>query len=717
MFDNYGIEIAQIFKKAEKIRKDLKHPYVGSEHLLLALLSEENDVSRVLKTYGLNYANFEKELVNIVGKSNKETDFVLYTPLLRRIIQEATTDAKENNGGKVSERHLFLAMLEEGEGIAIRIMIGLDIDIDSIYDELKFSLVGSHNEKLTIYQVGNNLNKTVSQSERTIGREDEIASVIEALLRKKKSNPLLIGKAGVGKTAIVEELARRINSGLVPKELLNKTIVMLEMGSLVSGTKYRGEFEERLTKIIKEIMENQNIILFIDEIHTMINAGGAEGAINAADILKPYLARGDIKCIGATTTEEYYKTIYKDKALDRRFYAILVEEPDKNKTEEILRGIKKEYEKHHHITISDENIKDLVDLADQYLKTKSNPDKTIDLLDMLCASIKVKNAPYIELERLNIALEKIKKNKEQAFLKQDYDLATKYKEEENNLINEIKKMTNDESTCITKRDILEIIEKKTNIPILEDKKNLFLQLKNNLKKHIIGQDQAIQQILKNLWFKFNHDIKTMSLLLNGPSGVGKTETVKWIAKSLKTNFIRLDMSEYNLDTAVNRLIGVSAGYVGYEDSFIFRSVLDNPYSIILVDEIEKAHPRVLNLFLQILDEGFITTAQGEKIDFTHTIIFMTSNIVDSNNVGFINSKSSSLNEIFSKEFLGRFSDVITFTSLSEDILKEYTKKNLINKKINFESLKKEAECEKYGLRNLKNLILKYNNEIELEIPL
>ena len=717
MFDNYGIEIAQIFKKAEKIRKDLKHPYVGSEHLLLALLSEENDVSRVLKTYGLNYANFEKELVNIVGKSNKETDFVLYTPLLRRIIQEATTDAKENNGGKVSERHLFLAMLEEGEGIAIRIMIGLDIDIDSIYDELKFSLVGSHNEKLTIYQVGNNLNKTVSQSEKTIGREDEIASVIEALLRKKKSNPLLIGKAGVGKTAIVEELARRINSGLVPKELLNKTIVMLEMGSLVSGTKYRGEFEERLTKIIKEIMENQNIILFIDEIHTMINAGGAEGAINAADILKPYLARGDIKCIGATTTEEYYKTIYKDKALDRRFYAILVEEPDKNKTEEILRGIKKEYEKHHHITISDENIKDLVDLADQYLKTKSNPDKTIDLLDMLCASIKVKNAPYIELERLNIALEKIKKNKEQAFLKQDYDLATKYKEEENNLINEIKKMTNDESTCITKRDILEIIEKKTNIPILEDKKNLFLQLKNNLKKHIIGQDQAIQQILKNLWFKFNHDIKTMSLLLNGPSGVGKTETVKWIAKSLKTNFIRLDMSEYNLDTAVNRLIGVSAGYVGYEDSFIFRSVLDNPYSIILVDEIEKAHPRVLNLFLQILDEGFITTAQGEKIDFTHTIIFMTSNIVDSNNVGFINSKASSLNEIFSKEFLGRFSDVITFTPLSEDILKEYTKKNLINKKINFESLKKEAECEKYGLRNLKNLILKYNNEIELEIPL
>ncbi len=717
MFDNYGIEIAQIFKKAEKIRKDLKHPYVGSEHLLLAILSEDNEVSRTLKTYGLNYTNFEKELVSIVGKSNKDTDFVLYTPLLRRIIENATVDAKENNGGKVNERHLFLAMLEEGEGIAIRIMIGLDIDIDSIYDELKFSLIGNYNEKLTIYQIGNNLNKNVSQKEKTIGREEEISSVIEALLRKKKSNPLLIGKAGVGKTAIVEELARRINKGLVPNELLNKTIVMLEMGSLVSGTKYRGEFEERLTKIIKEVIDNKNIILFIDEIHTMINAGGAEGAINASDILKPYLARGDIKCIGATTTEEYYKTIYKDKALDRRFYAIQVEEPDKEKTEEILKGIKKEYEEHHHITISDENIKDLVKYADIYLKTKSNPDKTIDLLDMICASVKVKNASFIELERLNTSLEKIKKNKEEAFLKKDYDLATKYKEEENLLLKEINQITKKKKTSITKKDILEVIEKKTNIPILKDKKEIFLQIKNNLEKQIIGQPDAIKQILKNIWLKLTDDSKVLSILLNGPSGVGKTESIKQIAKGIKTNFIRLDMSEYNLDTSVNRLIGVSAGYVGYDDAYIFRSILDNPYSIILVDEIEKAHPRVLNLFLQILDEGFVTTAQGEKIDFTHTMIFMTSNIVDTNNVGFIKGNSSSLNETFAKEFLGRFSDIITFNSLSDNVLKDYIKKNLTNKKIDFDKLKKEAECEKYGLRNLKKLILKYNNEIELEIPL
>ena len=400
MFDNYGIEIAGIFKKAEKLRKSLKHPYVGSEHLLLAILERENEVSKKLRLYGLTFDIFKNELINVVGKSNKDTDFILYTPLLKRIIENATNDASENNKGKVTERHLFIAMLEEGEGIAIRIMLSLDLDLDSIYEDLKFSLVGNKNSKLEIMEIGINLNKNVNEGETVIGREEEINLVIESLLRKKKSNPLLIGRAGVGKTAIVEELARRINKKLVPNELLNKTIVMLEMGSLVSGTKYRGEFEERLTKIIKEVIEDQNIILFIDEIHTMLNAGGAEGAINASDILKPYLARGDIKCIGATTTEEYYNSIYKDKALERRFYSIQIEEPDKEKTEHILLGIKEEYEAHHHLKISEENIKDIVELADKYIKNKSNPDKSIDLLDMVCARQKLKGLSFKELDKL-----------------------------------------------------------------------------------------------------------------------------------------------------------------------------------------------------------------------------------------------------------------------------------------------------------------------------
>lgn len=718
MFDNYGIEIAEIFKKAEKIRKSLKHPYVGSEHLLLAILNNENDISKKLKFYGLTFDIFKSELMSIVGASNKDTDFVLYTPLLKRIIENATNDAVENNGGKVTERHLFLAMLEEGEGIAIRIMLGLNIDLDSIYEEIKFSLVGNKNNKLEVLEIGNNLNKNVDENEIAVGREEEISLVIEALLRKKKSNPLLIGHAGVGKTAIVEELARRINKGLVPHELLGKTIVMLEMGSLVSGTKYRGEFEERLTKIIKEVMESGNIILFIDEIHTMINAGGAEGAINAADILKPYLARGDIKCIGATTTEEYYNSIYKDKALERRFYAIQVSEPSLEKTKEILLGVKEEYERHHDLTITDENITDIVELANKYIRVKSNPDKSIDLLDMICARQKIKGISFKELDTLNRKLESLKKEKREAIKNNDYDIATRCKEQENLLCLQIEKLSKTTKNTITKQDILETLEKKTNIPILENKKELFLQLKNNLERNILGQNKAIQKILKNIWMKLNESTKPLALLLNGPSGVGKTETVKWISKSIKkSNLIRLDMSEYNLDTSINKLIGVSAGYVGYEDSFIFRSVLDNPYSIVLVDEIEKAHPRVLNLFLQIMDEGFVTSAKGEKIDFTNTMIFMTSNVVSNKSVGYMNKENNSLQEFFSKEFLGRFTDVITFETLPDAILKEYTKKNLNNKNVKFDKLKKEAECDKYGLRNLKNLIQKYNSELDIEIPL
>lgn len=716
MFENYGIEVAQIFKKAEKVRKSLKHPYVGSEHLLLALLDSENEVSKKLKVYGLTYTIFKNELVNQVGKSTKDVDFVLYTPLLKRIIETANSDAAENNNGKVSERHLFLAMLEEGEGIAIRIMIGLNIDLDSVYEELKFSLVGDKNNKLEVMEIGTNLNKYVDSNEIVIGREEEISLVIESLLRKKKSNPLLIGKAGVGKTAIVEELARRINACLVPHELLGKTIVMLEMGALVSGTKYRGEFEERLTRIIKEVIDNQNIILFIDEIHTVMNAGGAEGAINASDILKPYLARGDIKCIGATTMDEYYNSIYKDKAMERRFLTIQISEPDINKTEEILLGVKTQYEHHHNIMISDENIKDIVFYTDKYIKTKSNPDKSIDLLDMICASKKVSGISYLELDELQKKLEKVRKDKQKAIRKNDYELATNLKTEENRILLKIDKKMKVKARTITKKDILHTLEKKTNIPLLENKKEVYNKIKSNLQKYILGQNKAIERILKNVWLKINDSKKPLAILLNGPSGVGKTETVKWIAKSIKkNNFLRLDMSEYNQDISVNRLVGVSAGYVGYDDAYLFRSVLDNPYSIILVDEIEKAHPRVLNLFLQIMDDGFVTSAKGEKIDFSQTMIFMTSNVVGNDSVGFNHQKKSDLQEYFSKEFLGRFTDIVSFDALDDDVLEGYTKKHLTNKRIKFSEIKKEAECEKYGLRNLKHLIEKYNQEMEFSM--
>ncbi len=718
MFENYGIEIAALFRKAEVFKENLKHPYVGSEHLLLAILDEDNKVSDILRTYNLTFQKFKDELIKVVGMSKKDNNFILYTPLLKRIIENATNDAMDNNSGQVTVNHLFLALLEEGEGIAIRIMLGMGVDLDNLYDEFKTSLVRNRDQKLEIYEIGNNLNKAVNNEERVIGREEELDLLIETLLRKKKSNPLLIGKAGVGKTSIVEELARRINKGIVPSELLDKTIVMLEMGSLISGTKYRGEFEERLTKIIKEVIENKNIILFIDEIHTMINAGGAEGAINASDILKPYLARGDIKCIGATTVDEYYQSIFKDKALERRFFTIQIEEPDLNKTKDILLGIKKDYETHHDIQISEQNITDIVRLTNQYIKQKSNPDKSIELLDMVCASKKINGVSLQNIYDLNNKIKEIKHKKDNYIYNDDYENASLCKKEENRLLKKLKGLKNKNQSTISYEDILTIVEKKTKIPLLKNKEKMFTTLKNNLKTKIFGQDKAIDLILKNVWIKLNKDGKPLSLLLLGPSGVGKTESVKVIADSIfNGNLIRLDMSEFNLDTSVNKLIGVSAGYIGYNDAYIFRKIIDNPYSIILVDELEKAHPRVLNLFLQILDEGFVTNAMGEKIDFTNTMIFMTSNVINKKNVGFISHDCDNLTEVFSKEFLGRFNDIIFYKSLDSDLLKNYVSNNLKNKKISVESVLEEAECDKYGLRNLKNLINKYNSELDIEILL
>ncbi len=715
MFNNYGLEITKLFKEAENFRKELKHPYVGSEHLLLAILNNENEISKKLKIYGVTFERFKDELIKTVGTSSKDTDFILYTPLLKRIIENATNDALEQNHKQVTVRHLFLAMLEEGEGIAIRLLIGMNIDLDELYDNLKISLIHKKDEKLELMEIGTYLNKTVKNDEIVYGREEELKLVIETLLRKKKSNPLLLGKAGVGKTAIVEELARRINQGLVPEELLNKKIIMLEMGALVSGTKYRGEFEERLTKIIKEILEDKNIILFIDELHTIINAGGAEGAINASDILKPYLARGEIKVIGATTNDEYYKTIYKDKALERRFLTIQVAEPDLDKTIQILNKIKPEYESHHKIKISEKNIQTIVHLADKYITNKSNPDKSIDLLDMVCSTKKIKEVDFEQINNLNLKLKEIEKEKQQCIIADDYENASICKNQENQLKFQITDLQLYKNAEITYQDILEVVEKKANVPLLENKKEIFNNIKKALK-NILGQDKALSLVLKNIWLKLNNMDKPLSLLLVGPSGVGKTETVKKIYEAIpNSNFIRLDMSEYNQDIAINKLIGVSAGYVGYEDSYVFRSVIDNPYTIILVDEIEKAHPRVLNLFLQIMDEGFVTNAKGEKINFNNAMIFMTSNVVNENKVGFVTSKKDNLKNYFTKEFMGRFSDVISYEELKDDILLGYIEDQLTNKNVNKEELIKEANCKEYGLRNLKNLINKYNNEIDIEI--
>ena len=684
MYNNYSLEVKRIFKDAERIAIDLNHPYIGTEHLLLSLIKNDDKIKSILLKYDLTYDEFLEELLLVVGTSENKKCTCIYTPLLKRVIKTADEISKSKN---IEPIHLLEAILEEGEGIAIRIIISMGIDIDKLYDEIK-KKHKKGNTKLELYNIGKDMSK-IDSDDILVGREKELSLIIETLLRKNKNNPLLIGSAGVGKSAIIEELARRINKGNVPNKLKDKKIVSLEMSSLVAGTKYRGEFEEKLNKIIKEIEENPEIIIFIDEIHTMANAGGAEGAINASDILKPYLARGKVKIIGATTTNEYNKFIAKDKALSRRFEIIKINEPTIKETENILSKIRPSFEKHYNIKITDENIKNIVSLTDKYILDRFNPDKSIDLLDSVCAMKEVESTKEKDISKLKEKLLNIVKKKESMVKKNDFDEALKYRSMEIKLQEKIDKEEN-MPIKITEKDIKVILERKNNIPFIE---NNFKDLENNLLNNIIGQKEAIREIINAL--KQKEEDLPVSILLTGSTGVGKTKTVKEIAKYLDIPLIRLDLSEYNESVSITRLIGSSAGYIGYDDENIFEKIRMNPHSIILLDELEKAHPNVINLFLQILDEGYVTNSKGEKIDFKNTYIFMTSNAEVNQKIGFMKGKGN-YQDSFSKEFLARITAKINYNNITEEMIKEYLDK----KGIEDYSLVKDFDYENQGFRGL-----------------
>ena len=690
MFESFGFEISKLFKDAETIRYDLRHPYVGSEHLLLSILKNNNEVSKELRKYNVTYSNFKKELVKIVGSASIPSQLNLYTPLLKRVIENATYDAKEENS-QVTIRHLFLAMLEEGEGIALRILLLMDVDLEKIYNQFKKNKTGEI--KLDF---GTLLNATVSKDETVVCREREINKVIETLLRHKKNNPLLVGKAGVGKTAIVEELARRINNKQIPEKLENAKIIMLEMGSLVSGTKYRGEFEEKLTKIIDKATENSNIILFIDEIHSMVNAGAADGAVSAADILKPYLARGNIKVIGATTINEYNKYFLKDKALTRRFEKIVIDEPSLEETKQILYNVKKEYEKYHNIKITSKNIEDIVKYANIYIHDKCNPDKSIELLDSICAKVKLKERRTIYLndniDKLNTILEKKKiyiKNNE-------FDKAIKCKTIENNLKEDLHLHNNDSRNKITSEDILNVIEEKTKIPLVNI--NEEKEISNKLSKKLVGQENAINQIKLCL---NNNENKVKSMLFYGTSGIGKTMAAKIIGENY--NLIKLDMAEYSKETSISKLIGVEPGYSGYDTSYIFEQIREKPHSLIILDEIEKAHPKVLNLFLNILEDGSLLDSHNELVNFNNCLIIATGNMKAKKTLGFGKSKNN-FEDILPKELISRFNQLIEFKTLEYNDIYKYIKSNYnFNEEI-IKNIILESDYVNYGLRNINNLI-------------
>jgi len=740
MFSNFEEEARKVLIVAKGEMRSLNHPYVSSEHLLLAILKGDNEITDKLKEYDLDYKTFKSEIIKIIGKGSKPSEFFLYTPLLKRIIENASLDAKENNNGTVTVNHLFAGLLEEGEGVAIRILIGMDIDIDELYNEFTFKLINKKgNKKLLLEDLGVDLNKKALNGELdpVTGRDKEIKRVLEILSRRTKNNPLLIGEAGVGKTAIVEELARMIVSGDVPISLKNKRIISLDMGACVAGTKYRGEFEERMNKILKEIEENDDIILFIDEVHTLVGAGGAEGAIDASNIFKPALARGKLRCIGATTTEEYKKYIEKDSALARRFQKLTIEAPTKETTKDILLNLKDIYEAYHNVTIENNIIDLIIELSEKYIYNRNEPDKSIDILDEVCAKTSLKESKNMELyKEYNKKLKNIISSKKEAIINNDFLKASEYKNEEFKLMNEINNLEltlyKKKPKKVTKIDVANVVNIKTAIPIYEllnEKKTIIKQTEKIIKDKLIGQDEAVRKtsnIAKKIKLGLND--KCYSCLFCGPSGVGKTELAKLFGDNLvgEKNVIRLDMSEYKEAHSISKIVGAPPGYIGYNDTTnILEQIKNKPYSVLILDEIEKAHQDIINLFLQVLDEGKIKDSKSNIVRFDNVVIIMTSNVgFHDINVGFNNENKvkTKLNDKFSIPFMNRVDSVITFNNLEEkDItkivnmkLKELKEKykdkiniKLAPKVIN--DIIKETNFEEYGARKVSKVI---KDEIE-----
>ena len=735
MFGNFEEEARKILVSAKKEMRDLNHPYVSSEHLLLAILKGDNDISDKLKSFGLDYNKFRNEVIKIIGKGSKPSQWFLYTPLLKRIIENAINEAKENNNGVVTVNHLFASLLDEGEGVAIRILIGMDIDIDELYDEFSDKIINKRNhKKLLIDEIGVDLNKKAINGnlDPVTGRDDEIRRVLEILCRRCKNNPLLIGEAGVGKTAIVEELANMIVRGEVPLALRNKRIVSLDMASSVAGTKYRGEFEERMNKILKEIEENDDVILFIDEIHTLVGAGGAEGAIDASNIFKPALARGKIRCIGATTIDEYKKYIEKDSALERRFQKVIIEAPSESTVKKILMNLKDIYEGYHKVIIDEDIIDLIIHLSNKYIYNRNEPDRSIDILDEVSAKVSLKESKGLkEYSVYNRQLKEVVNRKKKAILDNDFNMASKFKNEEFDLMNKINNLElslyKTQSKKVSKMDVAEVINMKTGIPIYEilnEKAKLIQQTERILSKNIIGQDAAVKEVAKVAKkIKLGFNDKCYSFLFCGPSGVGKTALAKILGENLVglNNIIKLDMSEYKEAHSISKIVGSPPGYIGYDDNTnILEDIRNKPYSVLILDEIEKAHTNVINLFLQVLDEGKIKNSKGKIVRFDNVVIVMTSNVgFHEINVGFNNNntKISRLNDNFSIPFMNRVDKVICFNPLNEDDILKIIRMQLKQFKNKYKDrikikISKEVEkeilqlsnYEEYGARKIAKVI-------------
>ena len=705
---------------AQEIAAELGHNYVGTEHLLCGLVREGSGLAyKVLTNQGVTEDKIIEMIEELIGRGEPLEELPEgFTPRTKRVFEISFMEAKRLNNNYIGTEHILLGIMKEGDSVAARIIMDLGVDIQKMFSELLKTLTEenagnpnlnakskqSYNQTPTLNQFGKDLTNEAIEGklDPIIGRENEIERIIQILSRRTKNNPCLIGEPGVGKTAVVEALAEKIVSGEVPENLKDKRVVSLDVSSMVAGAKYRGDFEDRLKKCLAEIKKSGNVILFIDEIHTIVGAGAAEGAIDAANILKPLLARAEIQVIGATTLNEYRKYIEKDAALERRFQPVTVGEPTQEETVEILKGIRDKYEAHHKVKITDEAIKAAVELSSRYINDRYLPDKAIDLMDEAASKVKLASltAPK-EVKKIEEKIGEIVKEKEDAINVQDFEKAAKLRDKEQKEKEKLEKVKLEweqknqiKETKVTEEDIAGIVSNWTGVPVVkltEAEADKLKNLEAELHKRVIGQDEAIVAVAKAIR-RGRVGLKDPkrpigSFIFLGPTGVGKTETCKALAECLFGNenaMIRVDMSEYMEKHTVAKLIGAPPGYVGYEEGGqLTEKVRRKPYSVILFDEIEKAHPDVFNILLQILEDGRLTDSQGRTVDFKNTVIIMTSNIgarsiVDNKTIGFNGEESkkknydqikenvmSELKKEFRPEFLNRIDEIIVFKPLDE----------------------------------------------------
>lgn len=720
MFEHFTSEAIRVIMLAQEEARRLGHNFVGTEQILLGLMGEGTGVAaKVLAELGVTLKDARREVEKIIGRgSGFVPPEIPFTPKVKSLFEQSFKEAHSLGQNYINTEHLLLGLTEAGEGVAAKVLQNLGVDFKTVRSAIIRRLgenapafAGGGNQKrtqtLTMEEFGRNLTKLAQEGrlDPVVGREKEIERAVQILGRRTKNNPVLIGEPGVGKTAIAEGLAQRIVNQDIPESLQDKQVISLDMGLLVAGTRFRGDFEERIKKVVEEVRSVGNIILVIDEIHTLVGAGGTEGGLDAANILKPALARGELQCIGATTLDEYRKHIERDAALERRFQPIMVGEPSVEETVQILYGLRGAYEQHHKVTISDAAVVAAAKLSDRYISDRFLPDKAIDLIDEAGSRVRLRNSQSSPNKELKRELAGVTKAKEAAVRVQDFDKAGQLRDQELELttqlqagISENEKSVN--TAVVDEEDIAQIVASWTGVPVnklTESESELLLHLEDTLHQRLIGQEQAVTSVSRairraRVGLK-NPNRPIASFIFSGPTGVGKTELAKALAAYFfgsEESMVRLDMSEYMESHTVSKLIGSPPGYVGYDEGGqLTELVRRKPYTVLLFDEIEKAHPDVFNMLLQILDDGQLTDAKGRKVDFKNTLIILTSNIgskviekggsglgfdfdtqADASYNRIRNLVNEELKNYFRPEFLNRLDEIIVFTQLSRDEVKQ-----------------------------------------------